>query len=346
VTFKDPQLSDQEVPSGDAVLGSSVVVPTSPKTAEDWAEVIRCDLATETAAYISAGRKFIQAKAAFKKTKTNESFTHLVTDLLGHDLGTVERWMKIARHPVLSESANLPILPTAWTTLYTLSQIPPKLLRKYIADGVIHPRLSGKAATALLRRGANGGRNSDGGGDTGLHHDEHRDGDVGYDHDGRRDGDDHAHGRGGDHGGDDGDHGGDRGRDHGGDHQRADTGNTPATDIVIGPDSPGEIARKLARLEELERETRRQAIQLAGSESENEELKAKLGPETPIRAQQRLFQQALRSLQKAEVSGTLEKDRRFLRESATTDFVELVRSAIRDGLKPERLDLIYRPELH
>jgi len=31
---------------------------------------------------------------------------------------------------------------------------------------------------------------------------------------------------------------------------------------------------------------------------------------------------------------------------ATTDLVEIVRSAIRDGLRPERLDLFYRPEIH
>jgi hypothetical protein len=332
VTFKDPDRSNQEVPvSEGTVLGSCAAVTASPKTEEEWAEVIRHDLTTGTAAYISAGAKFIQAKKALKKT--NGSFTHLVTVLLGYDLDTAERWMEIARHSVLSDSANSRILPTAWTTLYTLSRIPPKLLHKHIADGTVHARLSGKAATQLLKRGANGGRNPDGGGDTG------RDGVHGDDRD-RAHNDDHSD-----------DHGG----DHSGDHQRADkqetrdadpVGNTPAADTVIGPDSPGEIARKLARLEELERETRRQAIQIVGFESEVAELQAKLGPETPIRSQRKLFQQALRALQKSEVAGTLEKDRRFLKQSATTDLVEVVRSAVRDGLKPDRFDLVYRPELH
>jgi hypothetical protein len=331
VTFKDLDPLNQEVPASEGVIpGSCAAVTASPKTEEDWAEAIRLDLVAGTAFYISAGRKCIAAKDALKKT--NGSFIHLVTDLLGWNLDIIERWMEIARHPVLSDSENFRNLPTAWATLYTLSHIKPKLLLKYIADGTVHARLSGKTATQLLKRGVNGGRNPDGGGDTGRDHDEHRDGDAGRDHgrDGIR-GDDHGHSS-------------DRSDDH--QHAGDTVGNSPATDDAIGPDSPGEIARKLARLEELERETRRQAIQIIGFESEVAELKAKLGPETNIRAQQRLFQQALRTLQKSETPGTLDKDRRFLKQSATTDLVELVRSAIRDGLKPERFDLVYRPELH
>jgi hypothetical protein len=287
--------------------------PTSapPETAEDWAEVIRHDLATGTAAYISAGRKFIEAKQALKRT--NGSFTHLVTDLLGYDLDTVERWMEIARHPVLSDSANSRILPTAWTTLYTLSRIAPELLAKYIADGTVHGRLSGKAATQLLKRGANGGRNPDGDGDR----EERRDGDG---------------------------HGDDRANAHDRDGDRSDDHQAP--DSAIGPNSQGEIERKLARLEELEREQAQWEIERHGYDREVEELKAKLGPETPLRSQRRLFQQVLRALKKSEVPGTLDKEVRFLKQSALTDLVELVRSAIRDGLKPERLDLVYRPEVH
>jgi hypothetical protein len=313
------ELEDPILTSHAAVLPC---ITLSPGTEEEWAEAIRHDLATGTASYINAGRKFIQAKKALKKTNGG-SFIHLVTVLLGYDLDTAERWMEIARHPVLSDSATLRNLPTAWTTLYQLSHVPPKLLLKYIADGTVHPQLTCRAATQLLKNGSsNGGRDSD------------------------------------DSATDDGD--GDRGRgdDHGGDHQHVgdrenrdpDPGNVPAatsvTNNAIGPDSQGEIERKLARLEELEHETRRQAIQLVGWESEVRELKAKLGPETPIRPQRRLFQRALRTLQKSEAPGTLEKEARSRRQHATADLVELVRSAIRDGLKPERFDLVYRPELH
>jgi hypothetical protein len=257
-----------------------------------WAETIRRDLVAGTASFISAGRKLIKAKQALEET--NESFTHLVTVELGYDLDTAERWMTIARHPVLSDSATVAdSLPTSWTTLYALSQIPPELLRQYIADGTVHPGLTYRAAVQLKNGSSDRSADADGGGDPGD--------DLGGD------------------------------RRHGAD---------------FGPDSQGEIERKLARLEELEHETRRQAIQLAGYESEVQELKTKLGPETPIRSQRRLFLQALRTLQKSEVPGTLEKEQRALKQSAVTDFVELVRSAVRDGLKPERFDLFYRPELH
>jgi hypothetical protein len=113
-----------------------------------------------------------------------------------------------------------------------------------------------------------------------------------------------------------------------------------------GPDSQLEIERKLTRLEELERERQIHESQRIGWESEVAELKAKLAPETPIHHQQRLFRQAIRALQKAETAGTLEKERRSLKGHAALDLVELVRSAIRDGLNPDRLDLVYRPELH
>ena len=77
--------------------------------------------------------------------KTGRSFGHLVTVLLGRDLDTVERWMAIARHPVLSDSATMRNLPTAWSILYQLARVPPELLLKYIADGSVHPQLTHSA---------------------------------------------------------------------------------------------------------------------------------------------------------------------------------------------------------
>ena len=271
-----------------------------------------------TASYISAGRKFIEAKAALK----HGSFTHLVEVLLGHDLPSVERWMAIARHPVLSKSATLPNLPTAWTTLYALSQIPEELLLKYIADGAVHARLTYRAAVTLKKDhnpgeddvadGAARGNNPDD--EFGEESTADLDGDLGEDTEDNP---------GADH--------------HGGKQGSADT---------VGSDSPGETARLQARLEELERETRQQALQIIGLESENADLKAKLGPEQAIRGQRRLFMQAVRALQKAELPTKVEKEKRSLRQSALTYLIGFVQAAARDGLKPERFDLFYRPEVH
>jgi hypothetical protein len=211
------------------------------KTAAMWAADIRRDLEVGTASYISAARKFLKAKEDLKRT--GESFTALVDDL-GENLDTVERWMAIARHPVLSDSATSRSLPTAWTTLYVLSRISPELLSQYIADGTVHLGLTYRAALQLKYGSRDRGADADGGDDL--------DGRGGHDRD-------------------------QAGGDPDGDQHRGDPGD------AIGPDSQGEIGRKLARLEELERESRRQAIQLTAYENEVAELKAKLGPETPIR---------------------------------------------------------------
>jgi hypothetical protein len=287
-------------------------------TAEAWAAAIRPDLAAGTASYISAGRKFIAAKEALKKT--NGSFLHLVNVLLGHDEDPVERWMAIAKHPVLSDSPTSRNLPTAWTTLFVLSQIPADILLEWIAEGTVHCRLTYRAALQLKKNLSEG---------------------RGPDDDGPSDADDHGHDSDPDDDPDD-DPEDDPSSDHAGP-----TENVPAAksgkDPAIGPDIPDEIERKL---EELEREVRYQANQLAAYEAEIADLKAKLGPELSIRGQRKLFLQALRALQKSETPGTHDKDRLYLKQSAATDLVELVRSAVRDGLKPERFDLFYRPELH
>jgi hypothetical protein len=317
----------------------NTVTAVEPDLEAVWFDSISPHFIQGNQSIIAGATKLIEAKAALKKSKG--LFTRLV-DQLGMDLGKAERLMQIARHPVLSNSAHAPILPLSWMTLYTLAKLPPNVLEGFIADGAIYPKLERKEAERLVRKAR--GSNSNG---------QDRDRDR-----------DHGAERGADHA-DDGDHGdhGDRGGAHHGaedGHREADRDplgcgdqkievsatQTAVQDNAIGPDSPGELARKLARLEELERATVRQTRQLIAYESEIEGLQAKLGPETPIRAQRRLFQQAMRALQKSETPGTLDKEVRFLKQSAVTDFIELIRSAVRDGLKPERFDLIYRPELH
>jgi hypothetical protein len=56
--------------------------------------------------------------------------------------------------------------------------------------------------------------------------------------------------------------------------------------------------------------------------------------------------QAVRALQKAELPTKVEKEKRSLRQSALTDLIGFVQAAARDGLKPERFDLFYRPVVH
>lgn len=332
------------------VAPGPVSAPTASSSVAGWFEYIRPDFIQGNIATIAGAKKLIEAKRALKGCKGGKGGFTLLVETLGMDLGKAERLMVIARHPVLSKSAHAPILPLSWMTQYTLAKISPEVLDQLIADGRINPHLERKEAECLVelargRNSTNGGRaevHPDGRGDGGEHPDV---GDDGHD-------DDHDDGHDAGHG-DDRDAGHDEDCDdavghaepHGGeDHdQRADGGESARDDF--GPNSQNEIDRKLARAEELEREMRLWEIQRSGFESDIQELKALLD-ETSVPHQRRLFRQALRSLQKAESSDINEKEKRFLRASATTDFVEFVRSAARDGLGLNRFDIVCRPETH
>jgi hypothetical protein len=136
---------------------------------QDWFERIRPDFTQGNLGFIAGAKKLIDAKRALKKR--DGSFPRVVKKL-GMDLGKAERLMKIARHPVLGNSAHAPIMPVAWTTLYTLAVLPPALLEQLIADGAIHPDLERQQAEQLVReaRGRNDrrGRNRDGDDDHGA----------------------------------------------------------------------------------------------------------------------------------------------------------------------------------
>ena len=323
---------------GNPVNDPALLAAAAPTPEDQWFELIRPDFVQGNASVLAGAAKLIEAKKALKGTKG--SFVRLV-ERLGQDLDTVERKMKIARHPVLRDSAHARNLPLSWMTLYTLAALPPKALEDFIGDGTVHPGLERKQAERLVQkvRGSNsngaGGQDRDDGGD---HHDagdagdQQHHADAGGDHhDGGDAGDCHHH------------HHGAGGGDHAEDHDARDS-EPPAQDI--GPNSRGELDRKAARLEELERENRRLERTCIAQTSEIEELQARLGPEEPIRSQRKLFQRAARALKKAEVPDTLEKEARSLKQGAVTDLVELVRSAVRDGLEPNRFDLFYRPAVH
>jgi hypothetical protein len=308
-----------------------------PLTEDELAESIRAKLAAGTSHYIAAGLDCIEAKKRLKGR-----FTVFVETKLGWNIDTIDKWMEIAR--AFSDSATWRSLPSGWTTLYVLTRIPKTTRESWIADGTIHAQLTHKDAERLVRKahesnGANRGISTDDNRDVNRDasrddgHDEDRDpiptvvadatssaaaadGAAG-----------HTEPRGGE------------------DRDRPTEGGELNARNSIGSDSPGEIARKLERAEELEREKRCWEIKCRGLENEVEELKARLG-ETNIPHQQKLFRQALRWLQRAESRKMHDDDRRSLRARATTDLIEFVRSAARDGLGLDRFDVICRPETH
>jgi Protein of unknown function (DUF3102) len=86
---------------------------------KEYARRIASAWRKSVAAIIEAGRILVEAKTKLKPG----TFMEMIQADLGFDLSTAERLMKIARTSWLVESANLPILPAAWTTLYALSQL-------------------------------------------------------------------------------------------------------------------------------------------------------------------------------------------------------------------------------
>jgi hypothetical protein len=290
-----------------------------------WFEYCAPDFTQSNVATIAGVKKLVEAKKALRKSKG--SFLRLLEEL-GQDPDKVERLFVIARHPVLGDSAHARNFPLSWMTQFTLAKIPADTLLDLIANGTVNSGLTRREAERLVQqvRGLNGGND----GDADTVGDESVGEPAGEAEEGHREG----HGNGADGVAD----------------GQGETGDAPAVQNTVrddvGANSQSEIERKLARLDELEREKRQWEIQRAGYESEVEELRAKLGPETNLHHPRKLFRQALKALQESETPKLLRKDRQSRINSALTDLVELVRSLTRDGLKIERLDLYCRPEAH
>jgi len=301
---------------------------TSSSSVPHWLEYIAPDFAQANTNTIAGAKKLIEAKKALRKSKG--SFRQLVEGL-GMDLDKAERLMVIARHPVLSDSAHARNLPLSWMTQFTLAKIPAEVLAQLIADETVHPGLERKEAERLVEKvrrqnSTNGGggeahaQNQSGGGD----------GDDGGDHDDPRDAS-----------GDEDDYHHDPSAD---DHEKpVEAINTPVAQNAVGENSPGEIARLKACIDDLQNAKRQVEIKAEGLNSEIEELKAKLD-ETAVRHQRRLFRRMLDSIQKAEAPDILAKEKRSLHNSVITDLTEFVRSAARDGLSVARFDVFCRPE--
>jgi hypothetical protein len=107
------------------------------------------------ASVIAAGRTLIEIKAGAKHGERERLFAghpHAVARPIRVSLGTAERLMKIAAHPVLSKSAHVPILPAAWGTLYELTKVPEERLVSALADGRVSPGMEREDVIALRDR--------------------------------------------------------------------------------------------------------------------------------------------------------------------------------------------------
>lgn len=121
--------------------------------AQEWAD--RINLSAAVAAIIAAGRELIAAQDDLEWGEfltMYASHKNPVPRPLRFTEGTGQRLMKIARNPVLSNTAHVPYLPAAWGTLYELTKVEEPILVKALADGRIRPDMERADVAALRRR--------------------------------------------------------------------------------------------------------------------------------------------------------------------------------------------------
>jgi hypothetical protein len=93
------------------------------------------------------GRVLIQAKAALP----HGEWTALVTEDMHWNMNAAQRLMAVARHPTLSKTATLPLLPASREVLYKLAQLPEDCLKATLNNGDITPTTTLSDAQSLER---------------------------------------------------------------------------------------------------------------------------------------------------------------------------------------------------
>lgn len=116
----------------------------TPTAVAAWALRVRPHLDAAAEHIVAAGRELIDAKAAL----AHGDFGALLAEL-GLTPRTAQRFMSIARHPVLANTTHASHLPAAWTTLFELSRVPEEVLAEAVEDGRVHPGMRRQEAVAL-----------------------------------------------------------------------------------------------------------------------------------------------------------------------------------------------------
>jgi hypothetical protein len=115
------------------------------RTIKELRELIYDTLGKEVEHIIETGNLLIEINDSTDHGEWEEIFK----DNKPFSVQTALKRMAIARHPVLSNPAHGRALPSSWRTLYELSQIPEKLLSKFIEKGKIHSELKRSEAERL-----------------------------------------------------------------------------------------------------------------------------------------------------------------------------------------------------
>jgi hypothetical protein len=126
---------------------TTVVVALAPMpTVDEWAARIRGHLARTVEGIIATGRDLIEAKRALPH---GDWLPMLSQAGIGED--TADRFMRVARHPVLSNSAHVRNLPPSYGTLAELSRLPEADVVAAIDGGYVRPDTTRKDVVALTK---------------------------------------------------------------------------------------------------------------------------------------------------------------------------------------------------
>ena len=120
------------------------------RTPDEWAEVIRGDLARSVEGIVAAGQHLTEAKATTFATYGYGEWLDWVGRELPIGPRAVQHYMKIAGHALLSDAKYTSQLPPAWGTLAELSKLEPPRLHDAIEAGRVTPELQQKQARALV----------------------------------------------------------------------------------------------------------------------------------------------------------------------------------------------------
>lgn len=117
-----------------------------PETVEEWQNFISESRYNEVGSVIETGRRLILAKDKADRGKWLKIFEGKNRPC---SEDTAQRYMAVARHPVLANTAHWAVLPSSWRTLYELTSIPEQDLLVLIQDGKVHSELTRSEAIAL-----------------------------------------------------------------------------------------------------------------------------------------------------------------------------------------------------
>jgi hypothetical protein len=112
-----------------------------------WASRINEHVSSAVSSLVATGLDFLAAKEKLEHGEFQGLFNPGVLKI---DQRTAQKLMNIARHPVLSKTANWSFLPVALNSLAALSRIEEKRLQRAIEKGKVSPGMTIKDAVALV----------------------------------------------------------------------------------------------------------------------------------------------------------------------------------------------------